>query len=65
MASFIGVAPADDPQYTVAVFLKNPRTNIFGGMVAAPVFKDQMSFTLQNRNVPPSSVVEAPYPTTW
>ncbi|MGW6005150.1 peptidoglycan D,D-transpeptidase FtsI family protein [Oerskovia enterophila] len=65
MASFIGVAPADDPQYTVAVFLKNPRTNIFGGMVAAPVFKDLMSFTLQNRNVPPSSAVEAPYPTTW
>ncbi|MHA7134925.1 peptidoglycan D,D-transpeptidase FtsI family protein [Oerskovia turbata] len=65
MASFIGVAPADDPQYTVAVFLKNPRTNIFGGMVAAPVFKDVMGFTLQHMNVPPSSRVDEPYPTTW
>ncbi|MBE7698940.1 penicillin-binding protein 2 [Oerskovia sp. Sa1BUA8] len=65
MASFIGVAPADDPRYTVSVFLKNPRTNIFGGLVAAPVFKDVMGFTLQHMNVPPSSRVEEPYPTTW
>ncbi|GAA1401094.1 penicillin-binding protein 2 [Oerskovia paurometabola] len=65
MASFIGVAPADDPRYTVSVFLKNPRTNIFGGLVAAPVFKDVMGFTLQHMNVPPSSKVEEPYATEW
>lgn len=65
MASFIGVAPADDPQYTVSIFLRNPRTTIFGGLVAAPVFKDVMGFTLQHMNVPPSSKVEEPFPTTW
>jgi len=65
MASFIGVAPADDPQYTVAVFLKNPRTTIYGGLVAAPVFKDVMGFTLQHMNVPPSSRTEEPYATEW
>ena len=37
-ASFIGVAPADDPRIAVAVILHNPRTSIYGGVVAAPVF---------------------------
>ena len=54
MASFIGVAPADDPRYTVAVFLKSPQSSIFGGDVAAPVFSDVMGFTLQKMDVPPS-----------
>jgi cell division protein FtsI (penicillin-binding protein 3) len=54
MASFIGVAPADDPRYTVGVFLKDPRSSIFGGVVAAPVFSDLMGYTLQKMDVPPS-----------
>jgi cell division protein FtsI (penicillin-binding protein 3) len=54
MASFIGVAPADDPRYTVGVFLKEPRSSIFGGVVAAPVFSDLMGYTLQKMDVPPS-----------
>ncbi len=54
MASFIGVAPADDPRYTVAVFLKEPRSSIYGGVVAAPVFSDLMGYTLQKMDVPPS-----------
>ncbi|MBD8079199.1 peptidoglycan D,D-transpeptidase FtsI family protein [Cellulosimicrobium arenosum] len=65
MASFIGVAPADDPQYTVSVFLKNPRTSIYGGVVAAPVFSDIMGFTLEHEGVPPSSEPYVPLPTTW
>ncbi|WP_265523331.1 peptidoglycan D,D-transpeptidase FtsI family protein [Oerskovia flava] len=65
MASFIGVAPADDPQYTVSVFLKDPRTSIFGGVVAAPVFSEVMGFTLQHMEVPPSRVPYEPLATTW
>lgn len=65
MASFIGVAPADDPQYTVSVFLKNPRTSIYGGVVAAPVFSEIMGFTLEHEGVPPSSEKYVPLPTTW
>jgi cell division protein FtsI (penicillin-binding protein 3) len=65
MASFIGVAPADDPRYTVGVFLKNPRTSIYGGVVAAPVFSEIMGFTLEHENVGPSTEPYVPLPTTW
>ncbi|HEV6954940.1 MAG TPA: penicillin-binding transpeptidase domain-containing protein [Promicromonospora sp.] len=65
MASFIGVAPADDPRYTVAVFLKSPRSSIFGGDVAAPVFSDIMGFTLQKMDVPPSTEPARPFDTEW
>ncbi|WP_435735666.1 penicillin-binding protein 2 [Cellulosimicrobium sp. PMB13] len=65
MASFIGVAPADDPRYTVAVFLKNPRTSIYGGVVAAPVFSQIMGFTLEHQGVAPSTEPYVPLPTTW
>jgi cell division protein FtsI (penicillin-binding protein 3) len=65
MSSFIGVAPADDPRYTVSVFLKNPQSSIFGGVVAAPVFRDVMGFVLQKEDVPPSSPAGETYPLTW
>jgi len=65
MASFIGVAPAEDPRYTVSVFLKSPRTSIFGGVVAAPVFSDIMGFTLQKKDVPPSTERFRPFRLTW
>ncbi|WP_186004577.1 penicillin-binding protein 2 [Isoptericola variabilis] len=54
MASFIGVAPADDPRFTVAVFLKDPKSSIYGGVVAGPVFSDLMAYALQKAGVPPS-----------
>lgn len=65
MASFIGVAPADDPRYTVSVFLKNPRSSIYGGEVAAPAFRDIMAFTLEQSDVPPSDEPYEPLPGTW
>lgn len=65
MASFIGVAPADDPRYTVSVFLKNPHSSIFGGVVAAPVFSEIMGFTLEHEGVQPSTEPYLPLPTTW
>ncbi|MCK9795538.1 penicillin-binding protein 2 [Isoptericola sp. 4D.3] len=65
MASFIGVAPADDPRYTVSVFLRSPQSSIFGGVVAAPVFSDLMGYTLQKMDVPPSTTPFKPYDLTW
>ena len=38
-ASFVGLFPADQPQYVIVVKLDNPRDGYFGGKVAAPVFK--------------------------
>ncbi|WP_245534447.1 peptidoglycan D,D-transpeptidase FtsI family protein [Xylanimonas cellulosilytica] len=65
MASFIGVAPADDPRFAVAVFLRSPRSSIYGGVVAAPVFRDVMSFVLQKEGVPPSESAPDLIPLTW
>ncbi|MBO0607703.1 peptidoglycan D,D-transpeptidase FtsI family protein, partial [Myceligenerans salitolerans] len=65
MASFVGVAPADDPRYTVGVFLRSPQSSIYGGDVAAPVFSDVMGFTLQTMDVPPSDEKYRPLKTTW
>ena len=54
IASFIGMAPADDPALVVAVTLVNPRNGRYGGELAAPVFKKVMRYALQARQVPPT-----------
>jgi len=53
-ASFIGFAPADKPEFVVAVILQNPVRGYFGGSSAAPVFKDVMTYALQEFGVPPT-----------
>ncbi|MGE9809013.1 MULTISPECIES: penicillin-binding transpeptidase domain-containing protein [unclassified Janibacter] len=53
-ASFIGFAPADDPELVVSVILQRPIKGYFGGTVAAPVFKDVMTYALQALQVPPT-----------
>ncbi len=65
VASFVGVAPADDPRIVVSVILYDPKTSIWGGEVAAPVFKDVATFALQELRVPPSESKAQLYPTTW
>jgi cell division protein FtsI (penicillin-binding protein 3) len=65
VASYIGVAPAEDPRYTVSVFLKSPRSSIYGGVVAAPVFSELMGFVLRKEGVPPSSEAVDQFPLTW
>ncbi|WP_456844401.1 peptidoglycan D,D-transpeptidase FtsI family protein [Cellulomonas sp. P5_C6] len=64
-ASFIGVAPADNPRIAVAVILHNPRSSIYGGTVAAPVFSDVAGYTLSELGVAPSGTVGTLFPTTW
>lgn len=53
-ASFIGFAPADDPELVVSVILQRPIKGYYGGQVAAPVFKDVMTYALQKEKVPPT-----------
>ena len=39
-ASFVGFFPAENPKYSAIVVINNPKTNhVYGGQVAAPVFK--------------------------
>ena len=50
--SFIGMAPADHPQYVIGVFAHVPSGT--GGLYAAPAFRNMMTYTLQHFQVPPS-----------
>ena len=53
-SSYIGIAPADDPQLVVAVHVQNPkRRGYFGDAVAGPVFNRVMKFALQTLQIPP------------
>lgn len=53
-ASFIGVAPADDPALVVAVIVQNPKLSRYGGLTGGPVFREVMVHGLQELNIPPT-----------
>lgn len=53
VASFVGLVPAKRPRLAVLVMVDEPKGQIFGGEVAAPVFRDIARFTLQYLEVPP------------
>jgi cell division protein FtsI (penicillin-binding protein 3) len=53
-ASFVGFAPADDPQIVVAVSVQDPKNGYYGGVIAAPVFRDLMTYALSNQQIPPT-----------
>ncbi len=40
VASFIGLLPAEDPRLVVLVVIDEPKTDVYGGLVAAPAFKE-------------------------
>ena len=51
--SFIGMAPAENPRFVIAVSAEVPHGT--GGEVAAPAFSKMMSYALQQNRVPPSA----------
>jgi cell division protein FtsI (penicillin-binding protein 3) len=65
VASFVGIAPAEDPRIVVSVIVFDPKLSIWGGTVAAPLFKKVATFALQTLRVPPSNSKPDLYPTTW
>jgi cell division protein FtsI (penicillin-binding protein 3) len=54
VGSFMGFAPAEDPRVVVAVVLDRPAKGIYGGTVAAPVFREVAGYALRHLQVPPS-----------
>lgn len=58
VASFIGFAPAENPQVAVLVVIDEPKAQIYGGAVAAPVFKKIVQTALNYLNVPPRPATE-------
>ncbi len=62
--SFIGMAPADNPQYVVAVTAFKSRT-VSNSMGATPIFKAIMQQVLRTYRVPPSTTKSANIATEW
>lgn len=54
IASFVGMAPVEEPELVVAVMVDEPRNGYYGGTAAAPVFSKVMEFALRARHVPPT-----------
>lgn len=50
--AFIGIAPASNPRFVVAIVVEDPQLQKYGGLVAAPVFRNVMKETLRLYNVP-------------
>ncbi|MEY2635315.1 MAG: hypothetical protein RIS75_1255 [Actinomycetota bacterium] len=65
VASFIGLAPADNPELVVAVSLVKPTKGRYGGLLAGPVFKKVMSFSLQQLKIPPTGSKSPKMKLTW
>jgi cell division protein FtsI (penicillin-binding protein 3) len=40
VALFVGVFPAESPRWVVAILVDEPKKEIYGGVVAAPVFRE-------------------------
>lgn len=54
ITSFVGFAPYDNPQVAIIVVIDEPHgpdNEIFGGTVAAPIFKEIMDFSLKRLRV--------------
>jgi len=52
VASFVGFAPAQDPQLLVAIVVDNPKGDYYGGTVAAPAFGEIARFALPYLRIP-------------
>ena len=51
-SSFVGFAPADAPRVVIGVFIDEPKGEVYGGDVAAPVFRELAEHALKARGVP-------------
>ncbi len=59
ISSFIGMAPADNPEIVVAVIMDEPKAGARdGGMVSAPVFKEIAEQLLHEMGVPTDATVK-------
>lgn len=53
VASFVGIVPATQPRFIVAVMIDEPKKGRFGGRVAAPVFNEVAQGALRTLMVSP------------
>ncbi|HEY8369463.1 MAG TPA: penicillin-binding transpeptidase domain-containing protein, partial [Thermodesulfobacteriota bacterium] len=60
VSSFVGFVPADAPRFVIAVFVDEPKAHVYGGVVAAPVFRAIAEAALAAYRIPPSRPSHAP-----
>jgi cell division protein FtsI (penicillin-binding protein 3) len=53
VASFVGFAPADNPELLVTIVVDEPQGSIYGSDVAAPAFGEIATFALPHLGIPP------------
>jgi len=55
---FVGFSPAQSPELAVLVVIDEPQKHHYGGVVAAPVFREIVHETFNYLNIPPSTTRE-------
>ena len=60
VASFVGIAPVNNPAISVAVVIDSPEGNHFGNTNAAPVFREVAQEVLEYLGVPHDTSLTAP-----
>jgi cell division protein FtsI (penicillin-binding protein 3) len=61
IASFVGLAPYENPELCLLVVLDEPWPSYYGGTAAAPVFREIMEEALPLLDVPPSDGESPPH----
>ena len=57
VSGFMGFGPVDDPKLALLVVIDEPQGNIYGGVVAAPAFREIMKKALPQFNVFPDGTL--------
>ena len=60
VASFVGLVPATKPKLVIMVMVDEPHGDIYGGVVAAPAFREIARFNLQHLEIPQDAPKSAP-----
>lgn len=60
VASFVGFVPANDPRLVALVLIDEPEVNVYGGVVAAPVFRNIAQGALRQLAVAPQKPTLVP-----
>lgn len=59
-ASFVGIVPADAPRLVILVVIDEPKVDVYGGLVAAPAFKEIAQGALTHLGIAPSHPADLP-----
>jgi len=60
VASFVGFVPANKPRLVALVLIDEPEVNVYGGVVAAPVFRNIAQGALRHLAVAPQRLAPIP-----